>query len=276
MNTGPVRMNLYVSADTVTALDCRYSWIVRLMISVLRMENTTASRCWISSMLHLRKSWWVIMQCLQSQVLLHSADEFPNVADRGFVIGPGSVTYAGVKAVTSFHTDLVSDQIPKAKRHCVLSDEHKLDFFGSYSASACVIECATKIMVEKCKCRAYFFRGTIRFAPSLHLSDGGLFVLAREEDTLCELDAFACISNVYGNVISCLFISNLYSIRILYYTFFLFVYCRMGCRTARFVMPLSAHLFQHMVQSWNIACAFSWPRIFLQFHLRTTNLQRTN
>jgi acid-sensing ion channel, other len=52
------------------------------------------------------------------KVLVHSPDEFPNVADRGFVIGPGFETFVGVKVATAYSTDDVGNKVSLKKRKC--------------------------------------------------------------------------------------------------------------------------------------------------------------
>lgn len=116
------------------------------------------------------------------QVLIHTSEEFPDVADRGFVLGPGTETFVyfqkirkfnvekkmtqfefirfvGVKGITTFNTEEVAKDVTPARRQCQVEGEQKLKYFPRYSRSACTIECATRLMQERCKCRPYFFKG---------------------------------------------------------------------------------------------------------------------
>ncbi|XP_046649315.1 pickpocket protein 28-like isoform X2 [Daphnia pulicaria] len=115
------------------------------------------------------------------KVLIHTSEEFPDVADRGFVLGPGTETFVGVKGITTFNTEEVAKDVTPARRQCQVEGEQKLKYFPRYSRSACTIECATRLMQERCKCRPYFFKADIG-------------------TKLCNLDSYSCISDVYEDV----------------------------------------------------------------------------
>ncbi|KAI9565143.1 putative amiloride-sensitive sodium channel [Daphnia sinensis] len=115
------------------------------------------------------------------KVLVHTSEEFPDVADRGFVLGPGSETFVGVKGITTFNTEEVAKDVTPHQRQCQVEGEKKLKYFPQYSRSACTIECATQLMQERCKCRPYFFR-------------------ADKGTKLCDLALYSCISDAYEDV----------------------------------------------------------------------------
>ncbi|KAI9552640.1 putative amiloride-sensitive sodium channel [Daphnia sinensis] len=115
------------------------------------------------------------------KVLVHTSEEFPDVADRGFVVGPGSETFVGVKGITTFNTEEVAKGVTPNKRQCQVEGEQTLKYFPQYSRSACTIECATRLMQDRCKCRPYFFR-----------ADRGT--------KLCDLASYSCISDAYEDV----------------------------------------------------------------------------
>lgn len=73
----------------------------------------------------------------------------------------GSCSFVAVKGITTFNTDEVAKEVPATKRQCQVEGdmEQKLKYFSNYSQSACIIECTTRLMIEKCNCRPYFFRG---------------------------------------------------------------------------------------------------------------------
>ena len=66
------------------------------------------------------------------KVLVHSPDEFPNVADRGFVIGPGFETFVGVKVATAYSTDDVGNKVSLKKRKCHVEGQLSLFIFKVY------------------------------------------------------------------------------------------------------------------------------------------------
>ncbi|KAI9552641.1 putative amiloride-sensitive sodium channel [Daphnia sinensis] len=115
------------------------------------------------------------------KVLVHTSEEFPDVADRGFVVGPGSETFVGVKGITTFNTEEVAKGVTPNKRQCQVEGEQTLKYFPQYSRSACTVECATRLMQDRCKCRPYFFR-----------ADRGT--------KLCDLASYSCISDAYEDV----------------------------------------------------------------------------
>lgn len=115
------------------------------------------------------------------KILVHAPEEFPDVADRGFVIGPGTETFVAVKGTTSFNTEEVAREVAPDQRQCLVEGEKKLKYFQHYSRSACMVECATRIMHDNCQCRPYFLRGG-------------------NTSRLCEFTSYTCISNVYEDV----------------------------------------------------------------------------
>ncbi|KAK4020504.1 pickpocket protein 28 isoform X2 [Daphnia magna] len=115
------------------------------------------------------------------KVLVHSPEEFPDVADRGFVLGLGTETFVGVKVTTSFYTEEVAKEVSPKKRQCLMEGEKNLKYFEYYSRSACHIECDTLLMQERCQCRPYFFKGD-------------------NETGFCEMQAYKCIAKVFEEI----------------------------------------------------------------------------
>ncbi|XP_046649312.1 pickpocket protein 28-like [Daphnia pulicaria] len=115
------------------------------------------------------------------KVLIHSPEEFPDVAHRGFVIGLGTETFVGVKATTSFYSEEVAKEIPASIRQCHVEGEKKLKYFQRYSRSACSVECDTQFMEERCHCRPFYFKGD-------------------NQTKLCEIKSYGCIAEVYEGI----------------------------------------------------------------------------
>lgn len=69
--------------------------------------------------------------------------------------------FVAVQETSTFYTKELVKQVQPSKRGCLVDDEVKLKYFTEYSRSACEVECATKIMLDRCQCRPYFFRGKI-------------------------------------------------------------------------------------------------------------------
>lgn len=69
------------------------------------------------------------------------------------------LSFVGVKATTSFYAKEVIDKVPPEKRQCLAKGEKNLKYFNHYSRSACFIECDARVMLERCQCRPYFFKG---------------------------------------------------------------------------------------------------------------------
>jgi acid-sensing ion channel, other len=66
------------------------------------------------------------------KVKVHSPDEFPNVADTGFVIGPGFETFVAVKVTTVYNTDDVGIKVPLTKRKCHVEGQFmSIPFFNN-------------------------------------------------------------------------------------------------------------------------------------------------
>lgn len=70
--------------------------------------------------------------------------------------------FVGVKATTSFYTPEAIKEISPAKRQCLADGEKILKYFNHYSRSACFVECDANLMIERCQCRPYFFKGTFK------------------------------------------------------------------------------------------------------------------
>lgn len=115
------------------------------------------------------------------KVLVHASQKFPDISDRGFVLGPGTETFAGVKATSSYTADEVAEFIPKWKRKCRADEDGGLLYFPRYSQSGCITECATKSMTDLCGCRPFFLR-------------------APEGTPLCNMSMYQCLDLEYEKI----------------------------------------------------------------------------
>ena len=93
------------------------------------------------------------------KVLLHGANDFPDVGERGFIVGPGSEVFVALTAETMVSTDAVS-RIPLEKRQCHVTGERQLNFFNNYTSAGCLVECTILKIIEQCQCQPFYFQGT--------------------------------------------------------------------------------------------------------------------
>lgn len=100
------------------------------------------------------------------RVLVHDPDDFPNVGERGMIIGPGMENQISITG-----TDIVSNEILRnfaaARRGCYFSDEFPLKYYSEYSRSACVVECETEFIYNECQCTPYYLPGKPRHSVLL-------------------------------------------------------------------------------------------------------------
>ncbi|XP_046452018.1 pickpocket protein 28-like [Daphnia pulex] len=115
------------------------------------------------------------------KVLVHGPEEFPDISDRAFVLGPGTETFVAIKGTTTFNTEDVAREVTPIKRQCLVEGEKKLKYYRQYSRSACFVDCKTRKMQEDCNCRPYFFREI-------------------NDSRLCEMTSYTCISDVNEKV----------------------------------------------------------------------------
>ncbi|XP_035716749.1 pickpocket protein 28 [Folsomia candida] len=92
------------------------------------------------------------------RVFVHNADDFPAVAERGYIVGPGLETQIGVTAVDTYSGDVLRGFSAKT-RGCFFPDEFPLKFYKEYSRSACIVECETEFVFQECQCVTYFSPG---------------------------------------------------------------------------------------------------------------------
>ncbi|XP_021959702.1 pickpocket protein 28 [Folsomia candida] len=92
------------------------------------------------------------------RVFVHNADDFPAVAERGYIVGPGMETQVGVTAVDTYSGDVLRGFSAKT-RGCFFPDEFPLKFYKEYSRSACIVECETEFVFQECQCVTYFSPG---------------------------------------------------------------------------------------------------------------------
>lgn len=91
---------------------------------------------------------------------MHNKEDFPDVAKRGFVVGPGLENYVALDSTSIYYTPSIP-KIPFKNRKCYVEDElYPLDYHGKYTRSACLFECRTKHIVNICNCLPYYISGT--------------------------------------------------------------------------------------------------------------------
>ncbi|XP_032777886.2 pickpocket protein 28 [Daphnia magna] len=112
------------------------------------------------------------------KILVQPGEHFPDVADRGFVLSPGTETFVGLKGISSIITNEAVYTVSPHRRRCVVDGEIRLEYVVRYSQSSCIAECTSRKMQELCHCRPYFFRAD----PSM---------------PLCDLGKYSCISEIY-------------------------------------------------------------------------------
>ena len=95
------------------------------------------------------------------QILLHNEDEFPDVVERGFIVGTGYENYVALNSYSVSYTDAIP-AVPFEKRQCYVEGEGSLkyNFTGlSYTRSSCIFECRAHKILEECQCLPYFIKG---------------------------------------------------------------------------------------------------------------------
>ena len=95
---------------------------------------------------------------------MHNKDEFPDVTERGFIVGTGYENYVALNSYSVSYTSAIPD-VPFEKRQCYVEGEGKLkyNFSGlSYTRSSCLFECRTEKILEECRCLPYFMKGAMR------------------------------------------------------------------------------------------------------------------
>lgn len=80
--------------------------------------------------------------------------------------------FVAVKGTTSFNTEEVAREVAPDQRQCLVEGEKKLKYFQHYSRSACMVECATRIMHDNCQCRPYFLRGSFNYLTVFNVKLG--------------------------------------------------------------------------------------------------------
>ena len=89
-------------------------------------------------------------------MLIHHPEEFSQVRDRGFVLGPGTEVFVGVDGSQVYSTD-GARAVSSNKRKCYFHDEKLLGFYTNYTRANCLMECAFKYTKEICGCVPYFY-----------------------------------------------------------------------------------------------------------------------
>lgn len=151
------------------------------------------------------------------QVLLHHPPEYPEVGERGFLISPGFEIGSGLNPMSCRNTPEV-DSLHEDQRRCYRDSENILKFHTNYSVSRCLLECMTNIMIKECYCRPFHYPGIttaafkkyckvfFRLLPVVAWYYLTLFVNLRtfssgsEDNTICNLGDYSCLSKVYGKI----------------------------------------------------------------------------
>lgn len=63
--------------------------------------------------------------------MVHNADDFPSVSERGYIVGPGMETQIGVTAVDTYSGDVLRGFSAKT-RGCFFPDEFPVSRFLNY------------------------------------------------------------------------------------------------------------------------------------------------
>lgn len=134
-------------------------------------------------------------------MLLHKENEFPDIAKRGFVVGPGMENYVSVNSISVHYTDAIS-RVSFDKRNCYVRKERSLKYHAQYSRSSCLFECRTLRIIEECGCLPHYMTGktyaTNRIAPFSVDRQLVCFSLADPAVPSCRLETFPCAAQVVG------------------------------------------------------------------------------
>ena len=114
------------------------------------------------------------------QVLVQNGKEFPDVGERGILIGPGFESNIGVSVESS---DPAPEMLllPILERDCYTGMENTLEHYPSYTTSRCLKECVTEKILEQCSCRPLLYPG-------------------KGIDSVCNLTSYVCVHDTLGNM----------------------------------------------------------------------------
>ncbi|XP_046446200.1 pickpocket protein 28-like isoform X3 [Daphnia pulex] len=104
------------------------------------------------------------------KILLHNKDEFPDVIERGFIVGSGYENYVALNSYSVSYTPVIPS-VSFEKRQCYVEGEGKLKYNLSgliYTRSSCLFECRTEKILEECQCLPYFIKVNVS-VPSCRL-----------------------------------------------------------------------------------------------------------
>ncbi|OCT57718.1 hypothetical protein XELAEV_18003176mg [Xenopus laevis] len=129
------------------------------------------------------------------KVQIHSQDEPPFIDQLGFGVAPGFQTF-----VSCQQQELV--YLPRPWGDC-RSDPLDSPYFKTYSITACRIDCESRYIFEKCKCRMVHMPGnaTVCSPDQYECADSQLDFLVEEDNTYCVCDT-PCRTVRYGKELS--------------------------------------------------------------------------
>ena len=110
----------------------------------------------VTLIINWNNALYLLFSIFSPQVLIHHPEEFSQVRDRGFVLGPGTEVFVGVDGSTVYST-AGARAVSSIKRKCYFHDEKLLGYYTNYTRSNCLMECAFKYTKEICGCVPYFY-----------------------------------------------------------------------------------------------------------------------
>lgn len=93
---------------------------------------------------------------------MHNKGEFPDVSERGFIIGTGHENFVALNLNSVAYTSDIAS-ISLEKRRCYVDGEKKLKYIKglNYSRSSCLYECRLESIIKECYCLPYFIQGIL-------------------------------------------------------------------------------------------------------------------
>jgi hypothetical protein len=138
---------------------------------------------------------------LFKQILLHNKDEFPDVIERGFIVGSGYENYVALNSYSVSYTPVIPS-VSFEKRQCYVEGEGKLKYNLSgllYTRSSCLFECRTEKILEECQCVPYFIKGVqLEMYLLCYHFNMIYFVLVNVSVPICRLQSYPCVVKFYG------------------------------------------------------------------------------
>ncbi|XP_069345500.1 acid-sensing ion channel 1 isoform X3 [Eulemur rufifrons] len=132
------------------------------------------------------------------KVQIHSQDEPPFIDQLGFGVAPGFQTFVACQEQRLIY-------LPPPWGTCkAVTTDSDLDFFDSYSITACRIDCETRYLVENCNCRMVHMPGDAPYCtPEQYkeCADPALDFLVEKDQEYCVCE-MPCNLTRYGKELS--------------------------------------------------------------------------